>query len=54
MDLDERHTTLQPVLIGLESLRSLLLACRRLKLTDAQIEDVFLGNAQELFDLRGA
>ncbi len=51
MDLNERHAMLQPVLIGLESLRSLLLACRRLKLSDRQIEDIFYGNARDLFDL---
>ena len=51
MNLDERHTTLQPVLIGLESLRSLRLAARRMKLSDRQIEDIFFGNAARLFSL---
>ena len=51
MDLDENHTSLQPVLIGLESLRSLALACRRLRLSDGQIEDIFYGNAAQLFSL---
>lgn len=51
MDLDERHTHLRPVLIGIESLRSLLLACRRLKLSDRQIEDLFFGNARQLWDV---
>lgn len=49
MNLHERHITLEPVLIGLESLRSLRLAARRLKLRDAQVEDVFYGNAARLF-----
>jgi glutamate-1-semialdehyde 2,1-aminomutase len=49
MRLDERHTTLQPVLVGLESLRSLRLAARRLRLSDAQIEDIFYNNAAQLF-----
>ena len=49
MKLGEKHTTLQPVLIGLESLRSLLLALHRLKLTDAQVEAVFYDNAAQLF-----
>ncbi|MCX6047413.1 MAG: amidohydrolase family protein [Chloroflexi bacterium] len=49
MNLAEKHTTLQPVLVGLESLRSLRLACRRLKLTDAQVEDIFYSNAADLF-----
>jgi predicted TIM-barrel fold metal-dependent hydrolase len=51
MGLEERHATLRPVLIGLESLRSLRLAARRLKLTDQQIEDVFYNNAARLFSL---
>lgn len=49
MDLEENHTSLQPVLIGLESIRSLILAMHRLKCTDQQIEDIFYGNAAELF-----
>jgi glutamate-1-semialdehyde 2,1-aminomutase len=49
MNLDERHTTLRPVLIGLESLRSLRLAARRLRLTDTQVEDIFYNNAARLF-----
>lgn len=49
MGLAEKHTTLQPVLIGLESLRSLFLAIHRLKLNDRQIEDIFYYNAARLF-----
>ncbi|MEZ4678528.1 MAG: amidohydrolase family protein [Caldilineaceae bacterium] len=49
MDLAEKHINLQPVLIGLESLRSLLLAFHRLKLTDRQIADIFYDNARALF-----
>ncbi len=49
MDLAEKHIALQPVLIGLESLRSLRLACQRLKLSDGQIEDIFYNNAAALF-----
>jgi predicted TIM-barrel fold metal-dependent hydrolase len=49
MGLAEKHTTLQPVLIGLESLRSLFLAIHRLKLNDRQIEDIFYNNAARLF-----
>lgn len=51
MGLAEKHTTLQPVLIGLESLRSLCLAIQRLKLNDRQIEDIFYNNAAQLFSL---
>ncbi len=49
MDLDEKHINLQPVLIGLESLRSLFLALQRLKLHDGQIEDIFYNNAMALY-----
>ncbi len=51
MNLAEKHSTLQPVLVGLESLRSLFLAFHRLHLTDGQIEDIFFNNAAALFDL---
>ena len=51
MKLSEKHTRLQPVLIGLESIRSLHLACRRLRLRDSQIEDIFYCNAGQLFAL---
>ena len=51
MDLAEKHIHLQPVLIGLESLRALFLACHRLKLRDQQVEDIFYGNADALFGL---
>jgi predicted TIM-barrel fold metal-dependent hydrolase len=49
MNLDERHATLQPVLVGLESLRSLRLATRRLRLSDSQVEDIFYNNAAQLW-----
>jgi glutamate-1-semialdehyde 2,1-aminomutase len=51
MNLSENHTTLKPVLVGLESLRSLILAIHRLKLTDAQVEDIFYGNAARLLQI---
>ena len=50
-DLQADYASLQPVLIGLESLRSLRLACQRLKLTDSQIEDIFYNNAKQLYSL---
>ena len=50
LDLAEKHVNLQPVLIGLESLRALRLACWRLKLSDQQIADIFYNNAVALFD----
>lgn len=51
MNTDEKHIHLEPVLIGLESIRSLRLACQRLKLNDGQIEDIFYNNAGQLFTL---
>ena len=51
MNLAEKHMQLEPVLIGLESIRSLRLACRRLRLMDSQIEDIFYHNAEQLFAL---
>jgi glutamate-1-semialdehyde 2,1-aminomutase len=42
---------IQPLLVGHESLRALKLAATRLKLSDTQIEDIFYGNAAELFGL---
>ncbi len=47
--LNEKHTNLMPVLIRLESLRSVILAIHRLRLNDGQIEDLFYGNAARLF-----
>ena len=52
MNLAEKHTDLQPVLVGLESLRSLRLACWRMRLSDGQIEDIFFNNAKQLFDIQ--
>lgn len=49
MELEEKHTQLAPVLVGLESLRSVLLAFDRLRLSPRQIEDIFYGNAVQLF-----
>ena len=49
MSLHEKHTSLQPVLIGLESLRSVILAMHRLRLNDSQIEDLFYGNSARLY-----
>ena len=49
MKLAEKHAELLPVLVGLESLRALRLACWRTRLGDGQIEDVFYNNANQLF-----
>jgi glutamate-1-semialdehyde 2,1-aminomutase len=44
---------LQPALVGLESLRTLKLACMSLRLSDSDVERIFHGNAAELFGLGG-
>lgn len=46
--LAEKHTELRPVLVGLESLRALRLACWRMRLSAGQIEDIFYKNAVQL------
>jgi glutamate-1-semialdehyde 2,1-aminomutase len=51
MNLEDPHAVLQPVLVGLESLRSLRLAARHLKLGASQIQDIFFNNAARLFAL---
>ncbi len=52
LPLAEKHTQLQPVLVGLESLRALRLACWRMQLKAGQIEDIFYNNAHHLFKQR--
>ena len=47
----EKHTTIRPVLIILEHLRSLKWACQAVGLTDRQVEDVFHDNAARLLGL---
>ncbi|MYD38604.1 MAG: amidohydrolase family protein [Chloroflexi bacterium] len=49
LDMTEKHTELQPVLVGLESLRALRLACWRMRLNAGQIEAIFFDNARSLF-----
>jgi glutamate-1-semialdehyde 2,1-aminomutase len=50
----EKHARIDPVLVGLEHLRSLKWACWAERLTDAQIEAVFAGNAMKLFEVGSA
>lgn len=45
---EERHQTLQPVLAGLESLRSIKQACWAEKLNDTDVEKIFYGAAAKL------
>jgi len=45
----EKHQRIQPILIGLEHLRSLKWACWAEGLGDSQIEDIFWNNAADLF-----
>jgi len=45
----EKHARVDPVLIGLEHLRSLKWACWSVGLSDAAVEDIFYHNAARLF-----
>jgi len=47
----EKHAAVEPVLVGLEHLRSLKWACWSERLTDSQIEDVFWNNAARLLSV---
>ena len=47
----EKHLKLDPILVGLEHLRSLKWACWSEKLSDTQVEDIFWNNAARLFKL---
>ena len=49
---DAAYAEVRPVLVGIESLRALRLACLNLGLSDSQVEAIFYGNAAELFDLK--
>jgi len=48
----ERHARIDPVLVGLEHLRSLKWACWSAGLSDSQVEDIFWNNAAKLFGIR--
>jgi len=48
------HARLRPLFVGHESLRALKLAARRMKLSDAQIEDVFYYNARRMLGVTGS
>ena len=47
---EEKQTTVKPVFIGLEHLRSLKWACWSERLTDSQVQDIFYNNAARLFE----
>ncbi len=49
--LDAAHGKVELSLVGLESLRTLKIAAMSLNLSDAEVEDVFCGNASRLFAL---
>ena len=51
---EENHSHIEPVLIGLEHLRSLKWACWSEKLTDSQVEDIFYNNAAKLLGVDAA
>ena len=44
----EKHSQVEPVLVGLEHLRSLKWACWSAQLSDAAVEDIFYNNAASL------
>ena len=50
-DYSAWYGDMRPVLVGLESLRVLKLACRHLHLSDSHVERIFFGNAAELFGI---
>ena len=45
----EKHLQVEPVLVGLEHLRSIKWACWSARLSDEQVEDIFYNNAAKLF-----
>ena len=47
----EKHIRIEPVMVGLEHLRSVKWACWSERLTDQQVEDLFWNNAARLFRL---
>ena len=51
---EEKHLHIDPLLVGLEHLRSIKWACWSEKLTDSQVEDIFYNNAARLFGLNGS
>jgi len=46
-----KHLKIDPILVGLEHLRSIKWACWSEKLTDQQVEDIFWNNAARLMDV---
>ncbi len=50
-NLSTPYAQLSPVLLGLESLRTLKLACWNLNLSDSEVEKIFWGNADALYGL---
>ena len=52
VDFNQPIGAVVPTLVGLESLRTLKLACVNLGLSDVQVERIFYGNAAELFGLK--
>ena len=45
------HGELRPTLVGIEALRVLKLACTHLRLKDREVEQIFYGNAAEMYSL---
>lgn len=47
-----KHLKIDPVLVGLEHLRSIKWACWSEKLSDSEVEDIFWNNAAQLFNVK--
>ena len=50
-DFKVNYADLRPALVGLESLRVLKTACWNRRLSDSQVDDIFWGNAANLYEL---
>jgi len=51
-DFSAVYGQVEPTLVGLESLRTLKLACTNLNLSETQVEAIFYGNAKKLLELK--
>jgi glutamate-1-semialdehyde 2,1-aminomutase len=51
VNLQQPIGTIVPTLVGLESLRTLKLACMSLRLSDSDVQRIFFDNARDLFHL---
>lgn len=47
----KKHAKVDPVIVGLEHLRSLKWACYAMNLSDSAVEDIFWSNTAPLFEV---